>query len=397
MLFTFHLYLSRKKLNPKTGLAPIYAKLNFGAGCIKEKSSGVWVHPNNWSNEYKRIGPADNEANSKNNQLNAFIKLLQDFQNKSASVEQVLEGISRAQASDKPVSVPLITDIIQSYISTKEKLVDKPDGIVYSTLKSYRNRRNNIEKFLQTLTMPWVSITEVDNNFAMKFKSYLQSQGLHPSYIHKHLQWLQELIRYSMVEFGTGHTNFLNTRLKRAKPNDVISLTENEVKLISNHPYVSGLMQKVADLFLLQCYTGMGYSDVIRLNCSMIEDYRGYRFIKYSRKKTANEGLVPLHPEVIRLLNNKYNGKAPVVANQTFNRIIKEVASVVGITKKVTSHVGRKTFATIHINRGVSAEAVTKMLGKTNVKETTQVYASIGHQLLISQVPINNLAQIGLF
>ena len=67
----------------------------------------------------------------------------------------------------------------------------------------------------------------------------------------------------------------------------------------------------------------------------------------------------------------------PVLSNQKMNAYIKEIATLAGITKNLTFHLARHTFATtVTLTNGVPIESVSKMLGHTNLK-TTQHYAKI--------------------
>jgi len=67
----------------------------------------------------------------------------------------------------------------------------------------------------------------------------------------------------------------------------------------------------------------------------------------------------------------------PVLSNQKMNSYLKEIADLCSITKKMTFHTARHTFATtITLTNGVSIETVSKMLGHKNLK-TTQHYAKI--------------------
>lgn len=67
----------------------------------------------------------------------------------------------------------------------------------------------------------------------------------------------------------------------------------------------------------------------------------------------------------------------PVLSNQKMNSYLKEIADVCGITKELTFHIARHTFATtVTLTNGVSIESVSKMLGHRSIK-TTQHYAKI--------------------
>jgi site-specific recombinase XerD len=67
----------------------------------------------------------------------------------------------------------------------------------------------------------------------------------------------------------------------------------------------------------------------------------------------------------------------PFISNQRMNGYLKEIADVCGITKRLTFHIARHTFATtITVSNGVPIESVSKMLGHTTIR-TTQIYAKV--------------------
>ena len=67
----------------------------------------------------------------------------------------------------------------------------------------------------------------------------------------------------------------------------------------------------------------------------------------------------------------------PVISNQKMNSYLKEIADVCGITKTLTFHIARHTFATtVTLSNGVPIESVSKMLGHTSI-HTTQIYAKV--------------------
>jgi site-specific recombinase XerD len=74
----------------------------------------------------------------------------------------------------------------------------------------------------------------------------------------------------------------------------------------------------------------------------------------------------------------KYKDRVlPILSNQKMNAYLKEIADCCGITKRLTFHIARHTFATtITLSNGVPIETVSKMLGHRNLK-TTQHYAKI--------------------
>lgn len=390
-MYTYHLYLSTKRTN-KSSLAPIYAKITIGGKCY-ERSSEVFVNPKSWNRQFKRVQPSDPNATLLNERISIFENKLISFKETANSIAQLDKLLKPETTVQQETNPPLIV-VLDAYMKRQEAIIDKPEGITFSTYKTYQYRRKNFVSFLECIGKPQLPIESFDGNTGERFKSWLYDNEFTRSHVNKHLKLVRTLIKFAKFEYGSRETNFMLTPIKQGSPAPIIYLTKDELYKIEKKVYLSSLHQKTADLFLLQCYTGMGYSDVVCLNSTMIEKHFGRKFIHYSRKKTGIKGIVPLHPTVSGIL--KRNGdKAPNLANQLYNRILKEIASLVGIDKHLTSHVGRKTFGTIQINEGQSIEAVTKMLGKTNTKETAKIYAEVSHQLIIGN-PVNT-SQSSLF
>jgi integrase len=145
-------------------------------------------------------------------------------------------------------------------------------------------------------------------------------------------------------------------------------------------------LERVRDLFLFQCYTGLDYgctqtfipAEHIR------KDPAGRLWIYKKRAKNGSQAVVPLFPEALELLH-KYQGTdllgevchMPRISNQKYNEALKEIAGMCNIDKFLTTHVGRKTFGTIALNKGFTVVAVSKMLGHRFTKTTETHYAQV--------------------
>lgn len=111
----------------------------------------------------------------------------------------------------------------------------------------------------------------------------------------------------------------------------------------------------------------------------------GRRWIKTNRSKTNTRSSVPILPMAAEILNKyKDHPKAvgrnvllPVLSNQKLNAYLKEIADLCGITKRLTFHLSRHTFATtVTLANGVPIESVIKMQGHQSLC-TTQIYANV--------------------
>ncbi len=141
---------------------------------------------------------------------------------------------------------------------------------------------------------------------------------------------------------------------------------------------------QVRDVFIFQCYTGLAYSDLKELRPEHI--YRGddgNLWIRMERQKTAISFSVPLLKPAIELQNKYINADRksvylfPVLSNQKMNDNLKIIQELAGISKNLTTHLARHSFATtITLNNDVPIETVSRMMGHTNLR-TTQLYAKV--------------------
>ena len=72
----------------------------------------------------------------------------------------------------------------------------------------------------------------------------------------------------------------------------------------------------------------------------------------------------------------KYNYELPSISLEKYNLYLKALAAHCDIAKRLTSHMGRHTFATTALHNGIRIEVVSKMLSHSDIK-TTQIYAKV--------------------
>ncbi len=137
--------------------------------------------------------------------------------------------------------------------------------------------------------------------------------------------------------------------------------------------------QKTLDAFLFCCYTGIRYSDFVRLSSKNILVIQNNTWLIYKSIKTGTEVRLPLfllfEKKGLDILN-KYKGDSSSLFslqdNSNVNKELIELSRLAGILKRVSFHTARHTNATLLIN----ITTVQKLLGHKSVR-TTQIYASV--------------------
>ena len=178
---------------------------------------------------------------------------------------------------------------------------------------------------------------------------------------------------------------YMKAHFTRGKYKERNPLTEDEIIKIRDGKFF-GVIQKAADLFIFSCYTGLAYADLDRFEYSSMtvvkEDKLTY--IDGSRVKTGSNFYTPILPPAMKILQ-KYNYKLPHIVNQKYNYYLKVVQESCGITKKLTTHLARHSFATLMLAHGCTMENLARMLGHKDIR-TTQIYGKILKQTIENQI-----------
>ncbi len=206
-------------------------------------------------------------------------------------------------------------------------------------------------------------------------------------------EWLRQRKDYTQSTIASYH-KFLKIYVYEALGNDSIQsnpyesikidrgkskirkyLTEKELGKIESASLQTKSLERTRDLFLFQCYTGLAYADMAKFDFHDTVEKDGHFVLHDTRIKTGEDFYIILLPAALKILR-KYDFQLPVISNQQYNMRLKIVADAAGIDKKLTSHMGRHTYASLCINSGVRIEVLAKMMGHTDIK-TTQIYAGM--------------------
>jgi site-specific recombinase XerD len=231
-----------------------------------------------------------------------------------------------------------------------------------------------------------IDIRAIDHEFVMSYDFYLRSErNCNNNSTVKYLKNFKKIILICIANGWLDKDPFIKYKPK-VKPVKRDYLTAEDLELIESKTLVSDRVSQVRDIFLFSCYTGLAYADVKKLKRSeIINGIDGQKWVFTSRQKTNTDSRIPLLPKALELMEMYKehpqcvdNGLLlPVLSNQKMNSYLKEIADACGITKELTYHIARHTFATtVTLTNGVSIESVSKMLGHTNIR-TTQHYAKI--------------------
>lgn len=267
----------------------------------------------------------------------------------------------------------------------KELKNTKALTLAYNTMKHHRSLLERLVKYGLFETFDDLTYENI-----MKFDTLLKEDNLGQTTVYKNHSVLRSYIQEAINRGYLEVSPYNRYQPKKGKGEERLFLSEAEIKQIEMIDYsttVDDKLQKTKDLFLFQCFTGLSYADLTKFSKDDIMYIDGYETIRGRRQKTKEDYVIFLLPEAKKILES-YNYKLPIISNQKYNDYLKLLAADTKINKHVSSHVGRHTFATYLLNKGVKIESVSVAMGHTNIKQT-QVYAR-----MLAQTSIQDIASV---
>ncbi|MBA4053891.1 MAG: recombinase, partial [Marivirga sp.] len=255
------------------------------------------------------------------------------------------------------------------------------------TLERYETSFRHTQEFMKwKYKVEDIDIKELNYEFITNYEFWLKSVRKcdHNTSI-KYLSNFKKIVHICIKNGWLTRDPFVGFKMAKREVERPF-LVEEELNRIINKKFLMPRTSQVRDIFIFCCYTGLAYADVEKLTREEVTiGIDGEKWIWTSRQKTDSTTRVPLLPPALEILDRYKEDPQclnkgrllPVLSNQKMNTYLKEIADACEITKKMTFHTARHTFATtVTLTNGVPIETVSKMLGHRNLK-TTQHYAKI--------------------
>lgn len=270
-----------------------------------------------------------------------------------------------------------LIELYGDFVSLNKKLVGTQ--IAKATYKTYVTREKVINRYLTETNQTGINVDQIKIKWVREFAAWLHyKQNYCENYINKHIQLLGKIFNIAIENELIQNNPTRLYRYKYKRNQEITYLEFHELQKLENLKLLTSHLQRAKDLYIFQCYTGLGYIDLYSFdaNKNIIIGFDQKQWVQIKRKKTTQESILPLLSPAYKILN-KYNFILPVLTNQAFNRSLKVLFKIAGINKRITTHTARKTFANLmHNDFGVAKESVSRMIGHTSIKTTEAWYCT---------------------
>lgn len=295
---------------------------------------------------------------------------------------------NRQNTLDKAI---IYTDTEREMLAAKER--GKQDFIAFFVRTANEKKTSNHDNWLSALAHLTNYLKESDKATAIRFcditlewcngfRNYLLTtrgrngqlqlkQNTAASYFIKFKIALKAAFKYGYL------SKDINADLISIKETESIRefLTLDELRTLLDTPCRDEVLKRAA---LFSALTGLRHSDIRKMLWKEIIESNGLYTLKYTMQKTSKYSELPLSDEAVELCGERRNPDKLVFeglkATQYGSRDLAQWLGVAGISRHVTFHCFRHTFATLQLEQGTQITTIQKMLGHKDIG-TTLIYA----------------------
>lgn len=371
-------FLLQSTKNP----APVYVRFSIGRGKTFKRKTGHVTNPATWNSKHGRPKSMDGASNNFKMELSDLENHIIGQYNKDYKTGVTFSGdwlqtvIEKFYNRTEPDNLSYLIAYGEKFITDLPyKITAKGKrGVEKSTIGKYKEIVEKLRRF-QEHEKVQLLVKDVDIDFRTAFIKYLETvENLSDNTIGRAIRFVKTIVldaRDNDIEVSPKIYSLKGYTRKTPK----VTLTFEDITKLKEAIFENEILDAARDWLVISCYTAQRGSDLLRMNPAMVQKHKNRNLIFLQQKKTEKPVIIPMHPEVKRILD-KRNGQFPEKQgkeirsqNAMLNRHLKTVCFQAGLTDivegnlknpetgkyetgyypkwmLVASHIGRRSFAT---------------------------------------------------
>jgi len=376
------LFVIRGNRTRQDGRAPLLCRLTYNKK-RKPFSTGQFINPKYWKSKEQTANPPDDDG-----YLNSQLSLIKSNINRAFLLLQVKEldfdvdDIYNQFIGKSTTAEKTLLEAFDYHINRMQKLVGI--DVKQVSVQKYFQSLAHVKSFLRfKYNKKDYLLKDLKLQFLHDFEYYLKTEKKFlPNSVYKTIQRLRRVVRVSIGAEYLIKDPFVLHKANKPKV-QVVFLSTDELETLENHQFSQPRLQQVKDWFVFSCYTGLAYNEIKNLRKQyIVKGFDNELWIEMKREKTQKNISVPLLPKARELIDKYALVNSEVVfdvfSNQRYNSYLKEIASILGLEKRLTTHTARKTFAsTVLLYNDVPMEIVSQLLGHSSITITEDSYGKV--------------------
>ena len=393
MNYTFQLKESKSKDSTL-----IYFVVYFKEENKKFKySTGEKIKPDEWDFNYKRPilkgAFKSNNSSTINLQLNRYSDLYLETFGLYQRINETLTSVILKKVFDENFKKTVngknvFFDAYDTFVEEKKKGKEWSEA----TIKRYNNIKNILEDFEKKRKYK-LTFSKINHAFHREFTSYCMDDLKHINNTYaRNLGLFKTFMFWAMKNKYTFNNTFMEFKKVERVITNQIALALEDLQKLLEHKFESTKLEKVRDVFVFACVTGMRFGELLLVSKSNVTDTE--ILLKEDKDTNKPARSIPL-TSISKFILKKYDYNLPLIANQKQNEYIKEVFKELDYKHKVqrittrgkenikediefynriSTHTARRTFITMMKRQGKSDKLIAKITGHTDMKTLNQYY-----------------------
>jgi integrase len=375
------------KAPDSTGKSLIQSYFRFTENKEKKQvviSTSESINPKHWDKNSQRVKRSVTGYSEINNNLDMmeedvkeiYRKLLNEKPRKEITPEIIKDHLNQKYGKvEKPKTYSLVT--FGEFVMESASKSKSPN-----TLKGYKTTLNHLKDFEGKKPLLFEDITL---DFYQKFKTFLtEEKKLSPNTVGGYFKNIKVFLNEATERGLNKSLDFKSKKFKVDNEEaETIYLTKSEIQNLYELDLTeTPRLERVRDLFIVGCYTGLRFSDFSQIAPENIKNGKFH----IRTQKTDEPVIIPIHPmvsEIMEKYKDKYdNSLPPSISNQKMNGYLKEIGKKAGLLER------------INITKYRGAQRITETFYKYDLISTHTARRSFATNLYLSDFPAISIMKI---
>jgi len=347
-------------------------------------NTGQKINPDYWDPEKQRASARKTRDNIVKGSLNDLNRYLNAYENKIYEIERAVRrkdfSSSFGNVADEikkqfTKKINGFFDLYDEFISIAEKSISK------NQIAKHKRTRDLLLEYQKT-NHEKLDFDKITPLFFDKFRIFLMSNTeFIDNTISKHITIFKTFLIWANKNGHTNNSSYKTIKVK-FEDNEIVYLTEEELMKLYNMDIEDERLNRVRDVFVFQCFTGVRYSDIKNVSR---EDIKGSDW--YLRtQKTHDMIRIPLSSFALSILAkySEYPQLLPAISNQKMNDYLKELCEKAEINELIKTvrykhgkrietihkkyellgtHTARRTFVSLSLQKGMKPDVIMSITG----------------------------------
>jgi integrase len=389
---TLKFVLSKNKANSEIGIIKVCVYFNKKQSHLR--STGIkLIGGERWDTKTKTVVGNDHktaELTKLQTELNDIFYTRKNMGKTDTARDLLLFVFKKMEWTTAPKK---LIELMQEYEAYRQPEVEAKKLHPKTFERLGKFRRVTSEFLMFKYKLQDIEIKDIKPAIAQEFEQFLILRKKYADVsIAKTMRHLKCILKYAM-SYEYVDRNVLEHKKWQVEHKPINYLTTDELQRIEALTLLPHL-DTIRDLFVFMSWTGFCFCDGEELSPKhLLTGTDGIVYIKKKRKKNGNDQLVPVNVRAMEIID-KYRNLSPLTGKllpfcslQELNKQLKVIAAAANITRvNVSTHLGRKTFATWLRGQGLSIETIAVILGHASHETTRKFYAATTEASAINEV-----------